>query len=362
MKNENKRTQGIVLPLVLIIGLLLSAGIFTFLNRSIVDGILVSNRDNSAAAIALARGGIQIGTAVVYRQRYRAQVLVNSNRDAGSTLDDFWARVGYSSLETEWGGKLVVEVEDAGARLNINALVPQGVETQSDEEASQESRASEESEEFLVEVLRKVIMEMEPSEEREFTYDERELARNLIDYLDADDIAINGRNEDDYYLSRNPPYSPANGPMMSIDEIAMVEGFDVDLANAMKPYFTVHPLLGEQGINVNTAPSHVLALLYFGSSGDMSLAREDVVGDILKVREAGRFVCSETESDTKKCVPLSEVGLAEGGIFPPVSLPQVSLVFKITARAEVNQVVRSIEAVIDLTNRETPQLLSWRSN
>lgn len=361
MQDSTKRKAGIVLPLVLIIGLLLSAGIFTFLNRSIVDGILVSNRDNEAAAMALARGGIQLGTAVVYRQRHRAQVLSMSNRDAGSTLDDFWARVRFSSLETEWGGKLVIEVEDTGARLNINALVPHGTGTQG-EEASQESQANQESEEFLIEVLRKVIAEMKPSEEREFTYDERELARNLIDYMDADDIAINGRNEDDYYLGQVPPYSPANGPMMSIDEIAMVEGFDVELTNALRPYLTVYPLLGDQGINVNTAPSHVLSLLYFGSSGDMNLAREELVSDVMKVRDADRFVCTETERDPKKCVSLSEVGLAEGGIYPPVDLPQVSLTFKITARAEVGQVARTIEAVIDTTNRETPQLLSWRSN
>lgn len=361
MHDNSKRTAGIVLPLVLIIGLLLSAGIFTFLNRSIVDGILVSNRDNEAAAMALARGGIQLGTAVVYRQRHRAQVLAMSSRDAGSTLDDFWARVGSSSLETDWGGKLVVEIEDTGARLNINALVPQGVAPQG-EEVSQESQANQEAEEFLVEILRKVIGEMRPSTEREFTYDERELSRNLIDYIDADDIAINGRNEDDYYLSQIPPYSPANGPLMSIDELAMIEGFDVELTNALRPYLTVYPLLGDQGINVNTAPSHVLALLYFGSSGDMNLAKEDVVTDVMKVREAGRFVCTQTESDPKKCVPLSEVGLAEGGIYPPVTLPQTSLTFKITARAEVNQVTRIIEAVIDTTNRETPQLLSWRSN
>jgi len=360
MRNQTKRMQGIVLPLVLIIGLLLSAGIFTFVRRSIVDGILVSNRDNGAAAMALARGGIQVGTAVAYRQRYRSQLLAMSNRDSGATLDDFWAHVGASSLETQWGGKLVVELEDAGARLNINALVPHGLGLEG-EEVSQELQANEESEEFLVEVLRKVISEMESSGEREFPYDERELARNLIDYVDADDVAISGRNENDYYLGQTPSYTPPNGPIMSIDEIAMVEGFDAQLANQLKPYLTVHPLLGDQGINVNTAPSYVLSLLYHGSSGDMRLAREDVVTNIMKVREGGRFVCSQTESDSEKCVSLSEVGLGDGGIFPPVTLPQVTLVFKITSRAEVNQVVRTIEAVIDLTNRESPQLLSWRS-
>ena len=356
-----KRHQGIVLPLVLIIGLLLSAGIFTFVRRSIVDGMLVANRDDGAAAMALARGGIQIATAVLYHQRYQSQMLAMDGKDAGSTLDDLWAQVAFSSLETPWGGVLTIEIEDSGAHLNLNALVPQGLPKQG-EEASLESQASEEAQEFLREFLDKVIREVEPTEGEEVTYDPRELARNLIDYLDADDIALGGRHEDDYYQGQKPPYKPANGPMLSVEEIAMVEGFDARLAEAIKPYITVYPLLGEVGINVNTAPSHVLALLYFGSSGDMRLASEDVVVDIMKLREDGRFVCSKTERDPEKCVSLSEVGLGEGAIFPPVDLPQTTLVFKVTSRGKVNEVVQKIEAVIDLTDRESPQLLSWRSN
>jgi len=365
MYMDHRRHQGIILPLVLIMGLMLSAGIFTFVRRSVVDGLLVTNRDDGAAAMALARGGIQIATAVLFQQRYEAQMLTLDGKNAGSTLDDFWARIASSSLTTSWGGSLKIEIEDAGARLNLNALVPQGLLSENedeDEEVSQESQASEEAEEFLREFLEKVISEVEPADAEEVTYDSRELARNLIDYLDADDVAISGRHENEYYESQDPPYTPANGPMLSVEEIAMVEGFDARLAEAIKPYVTVYPLLGEEGININTAPSHVLAVIYFGSSGDMRLATEDVVLDIMKLRESGLFVCTQTESDPEKCVSLSDVGLGEGAIFPPVNLPQTSVVFKVTSQAEVNQIVKKIEAVIDLTDRESPQLLSWRSN
>lgn len=365
MNPRLKRHQGIILPLVLIMGLLLSAGIFTFVRRSVVDGLLVTNRDDGAAAMALARGGIQIATAVLFQQRYEAQVLAADGGNAGATLDDFWAQIASSSLETAWGGLLQIEIEDAGARLNLNALVPHYLPTEDqdeNEEASQESQASEEAQEFLREFLIKVISEVEPSPGSEVTYDPRELARNLIDYLDADDVAISGRNEDDYYRDQDPAYKPANGPMLSVEEVAMVEGFDVRLAEAIKPYITVYPLLGDSGININTAPSHVLAIIYSGSSGDMELAQEGVVFDIMKLRETGRFVCTQTESDPENCVSLSEVGLGTGAIFPPVTLPQTALVFRVTSRGQVNEVIREIEAVIDLTDRESPQLLSWRSN
>ncbi|MFP6640934.1 MAG: hypothetical protein VCC04_11880 [Myxococcota bacterium] len=361
---SQRRRQGIILPLVLIMGLMLSAGIFTFVRRSVVDGILVTNRDDGAAAMALARGGIQIATAVLFQQRYGAQMLAMDGKDTGSTLDDFWAQIASSSLTTSWGGSLRIEIEDAGARLNLNALVPQGLLSEDeDEEVSLESQASEEAVEFLTEFLEKVISEVEPTDAEEVIYDPaRDLAENLIDYLDADDVAISGRHEDEYYESQDPPYTAANGPMLSVEEIAMVEGFDARLAEAIKPYVTVYPLLGEEGININTAPSHVLALVYFGSSGDMRLAKEDVVLDIMNLRANGQFVCTQTESDPEKCVSLSDVGLGEGAIFPPVNLPQTSVVFKVTSQAEVNQIVKKIETVIDLTDRESPQLLSWRSN
>jgi hypothetical protein len=186
------------------------------------------------------------------------------------------------------------------------------------------------------------------------------MARNLLDYMDPDDVGISGKNENDYYADQYPAHKPANGPLLSVEEIALIEGFDARIAGRIKPYVTVYPLLGETGINANTAPAYVLALLQHGSSGDMRLADEDIVRSILKNRLGDRIVCDQTESDSERCVSLSEVGLGTGSIFPPVELPQEAHVFHVISEATVENVVRRVEAVIDISDRESPQLLSWR--
>jgi len=43
-----------------------------------------------------------------------------------------------------------------------------------------------------------------------------------------------------------------------------------------------------------------------------------------------------------------------------VELPQEAHVFHVISEATVENVVRRVEAVIDISDRESPQLLSWR--
>ncbi len=352
MSASRRSERGIVLPLVLIIGLLLSAAIVTFVRQSVVDKMMVDNRDRGAAAAALARGGVQIATAVLFEDRLQKIVARRDGEPAGSSLEDLWARLAQSPLETDWGGRLVVRVEDAGARLNLNALVPMSLN-------EDEAEPTEEAEEFLVDFFERILQPATyPADQGR---DPRELARNLLDYIDPDDVAIGGRNEDDYYLQQDPPYTAANRPLLSVDEVAMIEGFDMDLAERMRPYVTVHPLVSEAGINVNTAPPHVLGLIYYGSSGNMRLADEGLVGDILDERNEGRLVCTETEQAPGQCVSLSEVGLGEGAVYPPADWPADATVFTVVSEATVQDVVHAIEATIDLSNGQQPRLLSWRA-
>ena len=140
----------------------------------------------------------------------------------------------------------------------------------------------------------------------------------------------------------------------------MVEGFDTQVMEAMRPYVNVHPLLGDEGINLNTAPPHVLSLVYHGSGGNMRMADEDPVREIMKARSDGFIVCDKSET-APECRTLSEVGLGEGSIFPPVTLPSATPVFTIRSEATVSNLTRSIEAVIDLTDQQDPKLLSWHT-
>ena len=101
MTLSHRVERGVVLPLVLIIALLLSAAILTFVQRSIVDGMIVRNRDKAAAAEALARGGAQIAFAIAVHDRYaKLMAQLGGSGQAGATLEDVWARAALSPLES----------------------------------------------------------------------------------------------------------------------------------------------------------------------------------------------------------------------------------------------------------------------
>ena len=130
--------------------------------------------------------------------------------------------------------------------MNLNALVPVSL----DETPTQ---PSEEAEEFLIAFFERIL---DPGAfPSDATRDPRELARNLLDYIDADDVALGGRSEDDYYLNQAAPYTAANRPLLSVDEVAMIEGFDTEMAERLRPYFTVYPLLGETGVKRQYGPA-----------------------------------------------------------------------------------------------------------
>lgn len=317
---------------------LLVAGVATFLRRATLDGMIARNRDLVSRCESLARGGIQLGTAVLLQDRLDEE----TGGFRSETRRDLWARVGDVKISVADGGRLRVRIEDTGSRLNLNSLL------------DQQGQASEPelAESFLTGFFEKVIDEMDLPEEDQ-RYQPGELARHLIDYVDADDVELRGDREDDYYQLQDPPYRAANRPLLSIDELGLVEGFDRALVEAIRPYATVYPFTGG-GINPNTAPSHVLAVLYHGVSGDYKLADQDMVRRILEMREE-TALCDET-AQNPACTPVFETGLQEAYPVPTYATD----VFQVSAEASYGEVRRTIEAVIDRSDPSAPLVLSWR--
>ena len=138
----------------------------------------------------------------------------------------------------------------------------------------------------------------------------------------------------------------------------MIEGFDKPLVDALTPYVTVYPLVGAQGINVNTAPPHVLKAVYHGTSGDRRLASTDTIQRILKERQEDRILCDRTEVDPDRCIPLADV--LDGSLYPKVKLPSTETVFRVRSTATAGEIERSLETVLDVTTPSQPRLLFWR--
>ena len=336
VRGRQRSQRGIVLIAVIFFIALLVSGITTFLRRATLDGMIAKNRDLVSRSEALARGGVRLATALLLQDRFD-EVAIGFRSDS---RNDLWARAGEVEIPVADGGLLRVHIEDAGSRLNLNGLL------------DADGTAGIDAESFLTAFLDKVIEEMQVSDE-EKNYDSGELARSLVDFVDADDVEPRGDREDDYYQLQDPPYRAPNRPLLSVDELRLVEGFDVALVDAMRPYVTVFPFTGG-GINPNTAPSHVLAALYHGTSGDHRLADEETVRRILKLRE-GTVLCEES-AQNPACTPILEVGLE--GIYP--SPTYTAEVFEVRAEARYGQVRRTVEAVIDRSNPAEPLILSWR--
>ena len=87
-----------------------------------------------------------------------------------------------------------------------------------------------------------------------------ELSDAVVDWIDRDpDLTGNAGAEDAYYLALPQPYRAANRPMVQVEELYRVRGFDAKTVARLKPYVTALP--ARTATNVNTASAVVLAAL-----------------------------------------------------------------------------------------------------
>ena len=90
-----------------------------------------------------------------------------------------------------------------------------------------------------------------------------ELADALADWIDADSQPQpRDGAEDAYYLTLDPPYVTANRPLIDVDELALVRGYDDNVRARLRPYVSALPAV--TAVNVNTAPAEVIAAVIDG--------------------------------------------------------------------------------------------------
>jgi len=82
-----------------------------------------------------------------------------------------------------------------------------------------------------------------------------ELVDPIIDWLDSDSETLPFGAEEGDYQQRDPPYSPANGPFETLQELHMVQGITDLIYKKIVPYLTIY---GKGQVNVNTADTLVL--------------------------------------------------------------------------------------------------------
>lgn len=127
------------------------------------------------------------------------------------------------------------------------------------------------------------------------------LADAVIDWRDRDNQPRDQGAEADDYARAGLDYGPANAPFRSVHELARVLGFDGAMAEAARPYLTIHS--GSPRINAGSADLIVLTAIPGISrtqAEDFIAQREpdsgaDVRTDIGMLRGAGQYLSTNTE-------------------------------------------------------------------
>ena len=124
-----------------------------------------------------------------------------------------------------------------------------------------------------------------------------ELSDAVVDWIDSDsDLSGPGGAEDAYYLSLPRPYRTANAPMMQVEELYQVRGFDAATVKKLRPFVTALPAKDAPTlVNVNTAPAEVL-LAYLPDRAEQvkQLLRDRVAKPLRNAEDLTRWIPTMT--------------------------------------------------------------------
>ena len=211
-----------------------------------VTAILIVAVAAAAASLMLAQQSAMLDQTILVSSRAQADVYAQAGLDwargvllqdgktsSTDTLEEGWARP-IAGMPVE---RAVVagDIADEQAKFNLNNVI--------DREARSEPDIKQ-----LKQLL--ALLELSP-----------ELADAVVDWIDRnDDLTSAAGAENGYYLGLGRPYRAANAPMMQVDELYRVRGFDAKSIARLRPFVTALP--ERTAINVNTASEVVVAAAF----------------------------------------------------------------------------------------------------
>lgn len=287
-----------------------------------ITAILIVAVAASTATLMLAQQSAMLDQASLVAARAQADLFARAGLDwsRGILLQDALTAGGYDGLDEGWAQPLAalpVEravvsglIEDEQGKFNLNNLVVNNARSEENVKAFQSLLAS---------------LGLAP-----------ELADAVVDWIDPDsDLSGPGGAEDPYYLSLAKPYRTANAPLVQVEELYRVRGFDAATVAKLKPYVTAlrdpsgNPVTAATAVNVNTASALVLAAVLPG----MAQGRIDA------------FVAVRTTQPLKNAAQLADWtrGLPGG---TPVPVDVKSSYFSVRVRVAQDDVQLASDALL----------------
>ncbi|HUO04303.1 MAG TPA: type II secretion system minor pseudopilin GspK [Candidatus Binataceae bacterium] len=233
VKRLKKNERGIALLAVMVGIALMTIIVVDFATSTQFGFMSAANQVNELRSYYLARSGVSVGLALIAAKDRDAVLNPTPGQAMIDTLGDRWA-APYSPADID-GGKASVVVVDEARKLNINGLL------NSDRTVNQLALARMQ--------LLFTILNLSP-----------DLVSAIVQWTGPSGLSSSGM----FNVGLVPP---RNGPMPTIGDLKMVPGITDAIFNRLRPFLTVVPL-GDNRININTAPPEIIASL------DPSLAED----------------------------------------------------------------------------------------
>lgn len=217
---------------------------------ALITALLIVAVAASTVALMLAQQSATLDQAMMVTARAQADQYARAGLDwARGILAQDAASTAIDSLGEGWAQPITglpVEralvagrIEDEQGKFNLNNLAPNGRRSPDD-----------------VAIFSRLLASVGLAPE---------LADAVVDWIDADsDLTSGAGAEDAYYLSLPRPYRAANQPMVQIEELYRVKGFDAASVAKLRAYVAALPSTTRTLINANTASAEVLAAVLPG--------------------------------------------------------------------------------------------------
>ena len=162
----------------------------------------------------------------------------------------------------------------------------------------------------------------------------------LNDWVDDSSVTPLAGTKSPYYNTLKPPYNAKNGPLDTVEELALVKGFTPPLVQQLRPYVTIYTDMPGQ-ININTAPEKIIAAL------DDRMT-DSLTKQVLDYRKTTPF---QQASDLARVPGMETIAL---GLL--TNITPNGTVYRIISQATVGETTRIIEAVVRINGT----YLYWR--
>ncbi len=289
-----------------------------------ITAILIVAVAATAATMMLAQQSAVLDQTMLVASRAQADLYARAGLDwaRGTILEDSRTSGAFDSLGEAWAQPIVGlpvdramvsgAITDEQGKFNLNNLV----------------RGTQKSPADMV-IFQRLLASQGLAPE---------LADAVLDWIDPDDMVSGAGAEDAYYLSLKKPYRTANVPMIQIEELYRVRGFDAATVAKLRPFVTALP--EPTAVNVNTAPEQLLDVV-------LPEVPRDKIAQFVKARH------------DKPSTSTQDIAKWTGVTIPEDRVSVKTAYFSVLVRVAQDDVELATDALISRAGQGPPAII-WR--